>query len=76
MEVRVIEYDVEVEGRKVDEMFCLITDLLDWEDYPALDLARLYKGGGTGPRPRCGRPMPRCTEPGMAPGRCSAPAAS
>jgi hypothetical protein len=43
LEVRVIEYDVEVEGQKVEEMFCLITDLLDWQDYPALELARLYK---------------------------------
>jgi hypothetical protein len=43
MEVRVIEYDVEVEGQKVEEMFCLITGLLDWQDYPAIDLARLYK---------------------------------
>jgi hypothetical protein len=43
LEVRVIEYDVHVEGQKVPEMFCLITDLPDWEDYPALDLARLYK---------------------------------
>jgi hypothetical protein len=24
-------------------MFCLITSLPDWEDYPALELARLYK---------------------------------
>jgi Insertion element 4 transposase N-terminal len=43
MEVRVIEYDVYVEGQKVEEMFCLVTDLLDWQDYPALELARLYK---------------------------------
>ena len=43
MEVRVIEYYAEVEGQKTEEMFCLITDLLDWEDYPAIDLARLYK---------------------------------
>jgi hypothetical protein len=43
MEVRVIEYDVHVEGQKAEEMFCLITGLLDWEDYPAIELARLYK---------------------------------
>jgi Insertion element 4 transposase N-terminal len=42
-EVRVIEYDVEVEGQQVPEMFCLVTDLLDWEDYPAPELAALYK---------------------------------
>ena len=43
MEVRVIEYDVHVEGQQVEEMLCLVTDLLDWQDYRALDLARLYK---------------------------------
>ena len=43
MAVRVIEYFAEVEGQKVPEMFCLVTGLLDWEEYPALDLARLYK---------------------------------
>jgi hypothetical protein len=41
--VRVIEYDVHVEGQEVPEMFCLVTDLMDWEDYPAPDLAALYK---------------------------------
>jgi hypothetical protein len=41
--VRVIEYDVTVEGQQVPEMFCLLTDLLDWREYPALDLAGLYK---------------------------------
>ena len=32
--VRVIEYWVTVEGQEVPEMFCLVTDLMDWEDYP------------------------------------------
>jgi len=41
--VRVIEYDVDIEGQEVKEMFCLITDLLDYEEYPALELAGLYK---------------------------------
>ncbi|MGH3123666.1 MAG: hypothetical protein ACRDND_21975 [Streptosporangiaceae bacterium] len=41
--VRVIEYWAEVEGQTVPEMFCLVTDLLDWEEYPAIELARLYK---------------------------------
>jgi hypothetical protein len=41
--VRVIEYWVTVEGQQVPEMFCLVTDLMDWEDYPALELAALYK---------------------------------
>jgi Insertion element 4 transposase N-terminal len=41
--VRVIEYDVRVEGQDVPEMFCLVTDLMDWEDYPAPELAALYK---------------------------------
>ena len=41
--VRVIEYDVRMEGQEVPEMFCLVTDLLDWEEYPAGGLARAYK---------------------------------
>jgi hypothetical protein len=41
--VRVIEYDVNVEGQDVPEMFCLVTDLRDWEEYPAADLAGLYR---------------------------------
>ena len=40
--VRVIEYWVTVEGQDVPEMFCLVTDLMDWEDYPAPELAALY----------------------------------
>jgi hypothetical protein len=41
--VRVIEYFTEVEGQEVPEMFCLVTDLMDWEDYPAAELAALYR---------------------------------
>jgi hypothetical protein len=41
--VRVIEYFVDIEGQQVPEMFCLVTDLLDWEEYPARELAGLYK---------------------------------
>jgi hypothetical protein len=41
--VRVIEYWVTVEGQDVPEMFCLVTDLMDEEDYPAPELAALYK---------------------------------
>jgi hypothetical protein len=40
--VRVIEYYADVEGQVVPEMFCLVTDLLDWEDYPGPELAALY----------------------------------
>jgi hypothetical protein len=43
VKVRVIEYWVTVEGQEVPEMFCLVTDLMDWEDYPAPELAALYK---------------------------------
>ena len=42
MTVRVIEYFVDIEGQKVPEMFCLITDLLGWEEYPGPGLAALY----------------------------------
>jgi hypothetical protein len=41
--VRVIEYFVDIEGQQVPEMYCLVTDLLDWEEYPARELAGLYK---------------------------------
>ena len=43
MRVRVIEYFVDVEGQEVPEMFCLVTDLMDYEEYPAPELAALYK---------------------------------
>jgi hypothetical protein len=43
VKVRVIEYWVTVEGQQVPEMFCLVTDLMDWEDYPAAGLAALYR---------------------------------
>ena len=42
VEVRVIEYWVTVEGQEVPEMFCLVTDLMDWEEYPGPGLAALY----------------------------------
>jgi hypothetical protein len=41
--VRVIEYFVDVEGQEVPEMFCLVTDLTDIEEYPAPELAELYR---------------------------------
>ena len=41
--VRVIEYWVTVEGQEVPEMFCLVTDLMDHEEYPGPGLAALYK---------------------------------
>ncbi len=41
--MRVIEYWAEVEGQDVPEMFCLVTDLHDWQAYPAAVLAAAYK---------------------------------
>ena len=41
--VRVIEYYADVEGQVVPEMFCLVTDLADWREHPAPELAALYK---------------------------------
>jgi hypothetical protein len=41
--VRVIEYYADVEGQIVPEMFCLITDLMEINEYPAIELAALYK---------------------------------
>ena len=46
VEVRVIEYWVTVEGQEVPEMFCLVTDLMDWEEYPGPGLAALYAAVG------------------------------
>jgi len=41
--MRVIEYYADVEGQDVPEMFCLVTDLDDWQAYPAAALAAAYK---------------------------------
>ena len=41
--VRVIEYWADVEGQVVPEMFCLVTDLMDIKEHPAIELAALYK---------------------------------
>ena len=41
--MRVIEYYVHVDGQDVPEMFCLVTDLDDWRQYPAAALAAAYK---------------------------------
>ena len=41
--VRVIEYFADVEGQDVPEMFCLVTDLMDIQEYPGPGLAALYK---------------------------------
>jgi hypothetical protein len=41
--VRVTGYWVTVEGQQAPEMFCLVTDLLDWREYPAAELAALYR---------------------------------
>ena len=41
--VRVIEYWVTVEGQHVPELFCLVTDLMDITEYPAAELAALYR---------------------------------
>jgi hypothetical protein len=41
--MRIIEYDVDVDGQDVPETFCLATDLLDWSAYPAAVLAAAYK---------------------------------
>ncbi|HEY6309711.1 MAG TPA: hypothetical protein VIY52_02740 [Streptosporangiaceae bacterium] len=32
-----------MEGQQVPEMFCLVTGLMDWEDYPGPELASRYK---------------------------------
>ena len=42
LDVRVIEYQVSVAGRDTPELFCLLTDLADWQAYPAGMLAAAY----------------------------------
>ena len=42
LKVRVIEYLVDVDGQDSQELFCLITDLLDHVSYPAGQLAGAY----------------------------------
>jgi hypothetical protein len=41
--MRIIEYYLHVDGQDVPEMFCLLTDLHDWQQYPAGTLAAAYK---------------------------------
>ena len=41
--MRVIEYYVHVDGQDVPEMFCLVTDLHDWQAHPASAPAAAYK---------------------------------
>ena len=59
--VRVIEYFADVEGQEVPEMFCLATDLMDHEEYPAPELAALYKWRWDGPPGRASPQRPGIT---------------
>lgn len=43
LRMRIVEYNVAVQGQQVPEMFCLITDLTDCHSYPAAVLAGAYK---------------------------------
>ena len=72
--VRVIEYFTDVEGQEVPEMFCLVTDLMDWEEYPARELAALYKWRWDGSETALREAKAPLRGAGPAPGRCSAPA--
>ena len=73
VKVRVIEYWVDVEGQEVPEMFCLVTDLMDWEDYPAPELAALYKWRWDGSETALREAKAPLRGAGPARGRCSAP---
>ena len=48
LKVRVIEYDVDMDGQDTGELFCLISDLLDHAVYPAAQLAAAYAWRWTG----------------------------
>lgn len=41
--VRVIEYHVTLDGQTTPELFCLVTDLIDYETHPAHLLAAAYR---------------------------------
>ena len=71
--VRVIQYWVTVEGLEVPEMFCLVTDLMDWEDYPGPELASLYKWRWDGSETALREVKAPLRGAGPARGRCSAP---
>ena len=71
--VRVIEYWVTVEGQDVPEMFCLITDLLDCEAYPARVLAAAYRWRWDGSETGLRETKSLLDGPAPPPGRCSAP---
>ena len=68
--IRVIEYYVKVEGQDVPEMFCLVTDLQDWEEYPAADLAGLYRWRWDGSETALRRRSQPSPAPARRPGRC------
>jgi hypothetical protein len=73
--VRVIEYWVTVGGQEVPEMFCLVTDLMDIEEYPAAELAALYKWRWDGSETALREAKAGLDGAGPSAGRCSAPAA-
>ena len=64
-----------VEGQEVPEMFCLVTDLLDWQEYPALELSGLYKWRWDGSETALREAKAPLRRRRAGPGRCSAPAA-
>ena len=55
-------------------MFCLVTDLMDWEEYPAPELAALYKWRWDGSETALREAKAPLRGAGPARGRCSAPA--
>ena len=70
--VRVIEYYADVGGQEVPEMFCLVTDLTDIAEYPARDLATLYKWRWDGSETALREAKAPLRGAGPGPGRCSA----
>ena len=70
--VRVIEYFVDVEGQEVPEMFCLVTDLMDIDEYPGPELAALYRWRWDGSETALREAKASLDGAGPGPGRCSA----
>jgi hypothetical protein len=69
--MRVIEYYVHIDGQDVPEMFCLVTDLHDWQATRPERWQPPISGAGTDRRPRCARPSPRSAAPAPPPARSS-----
>src|SRR5262249_52585080 len=71
--VRVVEYDVDT-ADGVSELFCLATTLLDWQTYPAEQIAAVYPKRWVASETTIGENKTLVTDAGPPPGADRAPA--